>query len=145
MTRVSTNSPWTEGNVEFLLANTGTMTDGRLAGELTRITGHEFTRVCVQLKRLSLGIRKEKGPGVCRLAGCGTSRLENEYIRENAHHYTDREMAAGLSRLLGRAVSRKAVKHRRQRMGIETSEWQRKGWTKWVTRSRGFRWDVEEK
>ena len=56
------NKKWTERDKEFLRDNAASMTDGEIAKQLGK-----FTAAAVRKMRQRLGIRKQRGRGVCGL------------------------------------------------------------------------------
>ena len=57
----------TDQEKDFIRANAGTMTDKQMGQELTNMTGLEYKPSFIANQRRKLGIKKERGRGVCRV------------------------------------------------------------------------------
>ena len=57
----------TEQEKEFIVNNVSVMTDKELSEELSRVTNLEYSAGFIAYQRRKLGIKKERGRGVCRV------------------------------------------------------------------------------
>lgn len=69
------NIVWKDQEVEYVRANSGLMTDKKLAENLTRITGRAVSMQSARKQRQKMGLRKRAGRGVCELDGSVLSKL----------------------------------------------------------------------
>lgn len=61
------NKKWSINEENYLKENVNTLTDEKIAEELTKRTGKTFTMLSVRKKRQKLGLKKAQGRGYCHI------------------------------------------------------------------------------
>ena len=72
------NQVWTKVEEQFVCQNANKITDAEGARQLSQMTGRNITVNAWRKKRQQLGLRKDHGRGVCRLAQDVIEKLKVE-------------------------------------------------------------------